>query len=303
VSGTPSGPDPIGSELDPTGFGAVERDLVRPGPVLAAELRPPRTGLSYGEGIDEWIDLHHSIGRMVRAGVPVFLTDDAVGSSEEENLRHLAANIDDPRLLARVVPFLTTKHPLGYCHHYADRAYELGFRGVTVVGGDRDVGPPRCVPHAYLLRRELRERGTRLRLGGWANPHRPAREQAGFVADENFHGDFLLTQIVSHHSLDAVSGLLGALTEVGVQLQPVFGVFYYRSAHPGTLARLGDFFPVPATGITAEFDEGLSPEEICARSIRRLREVGAEKIYVSNLPPRHAAGTLTEIRERAGWDG
>ena len=63
----------------------------------------------------------------------------------------------------------------------------------------------------------------------------------------------------------------------------VFGVFLYRSANPRTLEQLANYFPVPAEGITRDFAEGLSPEEICARTIRALREVGVDKVYVSNL--------------------
>jgi hypothetical protein len=63
----------------------------------------------------------------------------------------------------------------------------------------------------------------------------------------------------------------------------VFGVFLYRSANPRTLARLGDFFPVPAADLTREFEAGLTPEEICAKTVRALREVGADKVYLSNL--------------------
>lgn len=295
------GADGLWPSLDHLGHRPIVAELVRPGPLLAAELRPPRTGLSYRDGVDEWIDLHHSIGRMVREGVPVFLTDNAVGSREEENLRHLASNLGTGDPLSLIVPFLTTKHELSYCLHYADRAHRLGFRGITVVGGDRNVGPPRCVPHAFELREALRARETSLQLGGWANPHRPVEEQAGFVADPRFGADFVLTQIVSHHCLDAVKGFLAALKERGVEVQPVFGVFFYRSGQPQTLARLGEFFPVPAEGVLAEFAEGLSPEEICARSVRRLREVGVEKMYVSNLPARGAARKLREIRDLVGW--
>jgi hypothetical protein len=57
----------------------------------------------------------------------------------------------------------------------------------------------------------------------------------------------------------------------------------YRSANPRTLQQLGSYFPVPAEGVTRDFEEGLSPEEICARSIKALREVGVDKVYVSNL--------------------
>jgi hypothetical protein len=301
-SGTP-GPDRGWPSLDELGDRPVVEEMVKPGPLLAAELRPPRTGLSYSDGVDEWIDLHHAIGRMVRQGVPVLLTDNAVGSREEENLSHLAANLGVGEPLSLVVPFLTTKHELPYCLHYADRAHRLGFRGVTVVGGDCHVGPPRCVPHAFELREALRARETPLQLGGWANPHRSAQEQAEFIADPRFSADFVLTQIVSHHSLDQVRTFLHALEQHGVEVHPVFGVFYYRSAQPRTLARLGEYFPVPGEGISADFDEGLSPEEICARSVQRLRDVGVEKMYVSNLPPRGAAEKLSEIRERAGWAG
>jgi hypothetical protein len=60
-------------------------------------------------------------------------------------------------------------------------------------------------------------------------------------------------------------------------------VFLYRSANPSTLARLANFFPVPAAELTREFEAGLTPEEICAKTVRALREVGADKVYLSNL--------------------
>jgi hypothetical protein len=63
----------------------------------------------------------------------------------------------------------------------------------------------------------------------------------------------------------------------------VFGVFLYRSGNPATLAKLNDFFPVPAAQLTREFQAGQTPEEICAKSVRMLREVGADKVYLSNL--------------------
>jgi hypothetical protein len=69
----------------------------------------------------------------------------------------------------------------------------------------------------------------------------------------------------------------------GVPQPGVFGVFMYRSANPATLEKLRQFFPVPAAEVVRDFESGVSPEEICARSIRALRDVGAEKVYVSNL--------------------
>ena len=44
-----------------------------------------------------------------------------------------------------------------------------------------------------------------------------------------------------------------------------------------------------------EFENGNTAEEICARSIRELRAVGAEKIYVSNLGERAAGRMLKKI--------
>ena len=62
-----------------------------------------------------------------------------------------------------------------------------------------------------------------------------------------------------------------------------FGVFLYRSANPRTLQQLSEFLPVPVEGITREFEAGLTAEEICARTISALREVGVDKVYLSNL--------------------
>ena len=54
-------------------------------------------------------------------------------------------------------------------------------------------------------------------------------------------------------------------------------------------------FPVPAEGLRSDFASGLTAEEICARSIRELRAVGAEKVYVSNLGNRGAGRRLRRI--------
>src|SRR6266568_2006898 len=139
--------------------------------VVAAELRPPRAELAAHEGMDAWIDTYHSVRRLTRQGTVVFLTDSAVGAEEEDNLRHLVTNLgrDVPR--ERIVPFLTSKHPLEYCLSYAERAHQNGFSTLVVLGGDKSVGIPRSVEHAWQLRQMLRRRDERLALGGWANPH------------------------------------------------------------------------------------------------------------------------------------
>jgi hypothetical protein len=252
-------------------------------PLAAVELRPPRTGLSAADSMEVWIDMYHSIQRLVRRDTILFLNDHAVGLSEEENLGHLTANLAgdvDPR---QIVPFLTSKHSLEYCLMHASRAASYGFEALTVLGGDHTAGPPRCVPHARELRALIRHRVPRLDLGGWANPHRPAAEQVDFLLDPRFEADFYLTQIVSHHSIAAVERFLAETRRRGVPYPGVFGVFLYRSANPATLAKLADFFPVPAAELTREFSAGMSPEEICAKSVRMLREVGADKVYLSNL--------------------
>ena len=252
-------------------------------PLVAVELRPPKSGLSAERSMDTWIDMYHSVRRLASHDALIFLTDNAVGVSEEENLGHLAANLAGDVPPEKLVPFITCKHTIDYCLMYAARAASFGLQALTVLGGDRSVGPPRCVDHAYLLRRRIHERHPLLSLGGWANPHRDPAEQVEFLLGEEFTGDFYLTQIVSHHNIHQVERFVRQAREAKVPFPGVFGVFYYRSANAETLARMGQFFPVPAEGITRDFESGLSPEEICARSIRALREIGVTRVYVSNL--------------------
>jgi hypothetical protein len=77
----------------------------------------------------------------------------------------------------------------------------------------------------------------------------------------------------------------------------VFGVFFYRSANPSTLKQLNNFFPVPAEELSRDFQAGITAEEICAQSIREIRRVGADKVYVSNLGNRGAGRLLRRILE------
>jgi hypothetical protein len=83
-------------------------------------------------------------------------------------------------------------------------------------------------------------------------------------------------------------------------LPGVFGVFYYRSANEKTLRMLERFLPVPVDGLLREFAEGATPVDICARTIRTLKALGARHFYVSNLPHRGTARILKQILERAG---
>lgn len=267
--------------------------------VIAAELRPPRAELDATAGMDAWIDTYHAVRSLVRRGTYVFLTDSAVGLREEDNLRHLITNLgtDVPR--ERIVPFLTCKHALDYCLSYADRAWQHGFPALVVLGGDASVGAPRCVPHAWELRRLIRSRRPELQLGGWANPHADPARQVEFLLERDATAEFFLTQVVSHHDAAQVSRFLCEAERRRLALPGVFGVFFYRSANPRTLARLQAFLPVPVEGLSAEFAAGLTPEEICGRTLRQLAAAGARHFYISNLPQAGAPSVLARIRELA----
>jgi len=257
-------------------------------PLVAVELRPPKSGLSYEDSLDLWIDMYHATRAFTNQDTVVFLTDNAVGEAEEENLYHAAANLGQEGNLSSVVPFLTCKHSLDYCLLYAKRAASQGIEALTVLGGDSSVGPPRCLEHGYLLRKLIRQQVPSLALGGWANPHADPRRQVDFILADDFQAEFFLTQVVSHHQRAVIERFLTEAERREVPYPGVFGVFLYRSAHAGTLRKLTRFFPVPAEEITREFAAGVPPEEICARTIRCLRELGVDKVYVSNLGIRGA---------------
>ena len=268
--------------------------------VFGAELRPPRAELAAAEGMDAWIDTYHAVQRLTRQGTFVFLTDSAVGEQEEDNLRHLVTNLgrDVPR--ERIVPFLTSKHSLEYCVSYAERAHQSGFPSLVVLGGDKAVGVPRVVDHAWRLRQYLRERDPTLVLGGWANPHAEPERQIDFLTAPDFHAEFYLTQVVSHHHADQVARFVAASKRRDLEMPGIFGVFFYRSANPRTLAALQGFLPVPAEGLTREFAAGATPEEVCTRTIRTLLDVGAKHFYISNLPIGRAQHVLATVLERVG---
>jgi hypothetical protein len=268
--------------------------------VIVAELRPPRAELEAAEGIDAWIDTYHAVRRIAREDRFVFLTDSAVGTEEEDTLRHLVVNLGSDVPRDRIIPFLTSKHSLDYCLGAAERARQHGFPALVVLGGDRTIGTPRCMEHAWQLRRLIREGAPDLLLGGWANPHADPVMQARLLADPSFTGEFYLTQIVSHHRIEPVRRFLSEARRHGVAVPGVFGVFFYRSANPETLAMLARFLPVPIAELTREFAETPDPIEVCARTVRALLEAGVRHFYISNLPLARAPQVLNTIVERAG---
>lgn len=264
---------------------------------ITLELRPPRRDKGDDATIDSWFDVNRSMRRLSTLDTATFWTDSAVGVAEEENLQHLVSNLSEDVPRDRICPFLTTKHSLEYCLWYAARAVSSGFPALTVLGGDKHVGPPRCVPHGYLLRQHIREKHPQLALGGWANPHRDAKRQVDLLAAEEFTGEFYLTQVVSHHDMPAVEAFTKEAERRVPDLPGVFGVFYWRSANPKTLKRLSEFMPVNVQGILQDFESGLGPEEVCAKTIRSLYEVGVRRVYISNLRTGEAAERLESIRQ------
>ncbi|MGE3578689.1 MAG: hypothetical protein AB7I25_09535 [Vicinamibacterales bacterium] len=269
-------------------------------PVIAAELRPPRAELDSQAGMDAWIDMYHAVRALTRQGLRVCLTDSAVGTQEENNLRHLVTNLgkDVPR--TSILPFLTSKHSLEFCLSYAEQTWQQGFPALVVLGGDKAVGRPRCVEHAWELRRHIRAREPRLALGGWANPMANAARQVEFLLAEESTSEFYLTQIVSHLTPKPVEAFVQEAARRGLTQPGMFGVFYYRSANPKTLRMLSQFLPVPVEALLAEFESGATPVEVCARTVRTMMDLGVRHFYISNLPLDQAAGTLAAILERVG---
>lgn len=271
-----------------------------PASVIAVELRPPRAELESAEGMDAWIDTYHAIRSLTRHDVRVMVTDSAVGAQEENNLRHLVNNLGDTVGRHQIIPFLTTKHSLEFCLAYADQTVQSGFPSLVVLGGDKHVGRPRILEHAWELRQLIRQRHPELELGGWANPIANPQGQVDFLLDPHVNADFYLTQIVSHHQAREVGAFLDAGRQRGLAMPGVFGVFYYRSANAKTLEMLSQFLPVPVEELKQEFAAGATPIDVCARTIRSLIDLGAKHFYVSNLPARKTAATLNSILEKAG---
>ncbi|TVP58340.1 MAG: hypothetical protein EA351_03835 [Gemmatimonadales bacterium] len=282
----------------PTARGGPFLEALRaPTPLRAVELRPPPARLSGDDSRDAWIDLDRGVRRLLQRERFVLFTDDAVGDREEESLRVLSDGLGGEADLSRVVPFLTCKHSLEYCRLFGRRAGAEGLGGVTVTGGDREVGVPRCLPRSRDLRAELRPRVPGLPLGAWVNPYRDPTGQVELLQDPEHQADYFLTQVVSHHDMEPVDRFLEEARRRDLTLPGLFGVFFYRSANPETLERLADFMPVPADALTAEFEAGAAAEEICARTLRALAERGVHKVYVSNLKIVEAARRLDAVED------
>ena len=264
---------------------------------LHVEMCPPRVDLSIEQSVEAWIDSKRLMRKITSLGQFVFLTDGAIGRREEPNLRHVMINLGGEADRARIIPILTTKHSLEYCLEFASRSHTLGFTSLVVLGGDKSDDTPRCVEHAYELRRLIRENVPGITLGGWASPH-GGRRQVEFVLHPEYSADFYMAQIVSHYQAPAVEDFLSEAERLGVNIPGIFGVFYYRSASTNTLNMLSQFFPVPVAELKRDFEAKIAPEEICARSIHALLKRGVKNVYISNLPMATATEKLARIEAR-----
>ena len=264
-------------------------------PTTAIELRPPFIELNAVDGINAWIDTYHAVYGVTSKNRYVFLTDSAIGQREEHSIRHLVTNLGNDAPRERVVPFLTAKHSLDYCLGYADRASENDFRTLVVVGGDNTVGSASCVAHGWQLRELIRKRQPHLELVGWVNPIKDSQQQIEYLTQAVASTDFYLTQVVSHHHLAEIENFLITSERNALNIPGMFGVFYYRSGNQRTLNLLSKFLPVPRTQLIKEFSSGLTAEQICARSIHRLRRIGIKHFYISNLPVDQAPSLLNTI--------
>src|SRR5215470_11899752 len=265
--------------------------------LLNVEMCPPRMDLPLEQSVDAWIDSSRLIRKITSLGRFVFLTDGAIGRREEPNLRHVTINLGAEGDRSHIVPILTTKHSLEYCLEFAQRSYTLGFTSLVVLGGDKSDDTPRCVEHAYELRRLIRQSVPGITLGGWASPH-GGRRQVEYILDPEFSADFYMAQIVSHYHLRAVDEFLNEEARLGVKIPGIFGVFYYRSATSKTLDLLSRFFPVPVAELKRDFAAQIPPEEICAQTIVALLQRRVQNIYVSNLPMATATAKLARIESR-----
>jgi len=262
--------------------------------LLNVEMCPPRRDLPLEQSVDAWIDSNRLMRKIISLGRFVFMTDGAIGRREEPNLRHVTINLGADADRARIIPILTTKHSLEYCLEFAQRSYTLGFTSLVVLGGDKSDDAPRCVEHAYELRRLIRQKVPGITLGGWASPH-GGRRQVEFMIHPEYSADFYLAQIVSHYQTKAIDEFVNETERLGVKIPGIFGVFYYRTVNPKTFAMLSKFIPVPAEELKRDFAAKIDPHEICARSIHALIQRGVKNVYVSNLPMPTAADTFSRI--------
>ena len=113
-----------------------------------------RAELDAVEGMDAWIDTYHAIRRLGRRQHSGVSSRTAPSAHRKRTTSGTSiANLGRELPRDMVMPFLTSKHSLDFCLSYAEQAWQQGFTSLVVLGGDKTVGHPRCVEHAWDLRR------------------------------------------------------------------------------------------------------------------------------------------------------
>ena len=167
-------------------------------------------------GMGAWIDTYHAVRALTRRDTFVCLTDSAVGRAGRgqppppghqpragrRSLAHRA--VPDLEAHARLLPGLRRRG-----------RGSTASRRWSSSAATRRVGAPRCVEHAWQLRKAIREVEPELRLGGWANPHHTPASQVGYLLDGDATADFYLTQIVSHHDRAKVGAFVAEAARRG----------------------------------------------------------------------------------------
>src|SRR5262249_8802369 len=159
--------------------------------------------LALEASVEAWIDSNRLMRKITSLGRFVFMTDGAIGRRGEPNLRHVTINLGTEADRSNILPNLTTQQPIGNYPEFSQRCYTLGFTCLVVLGGDKSDNAPRCVEHAYDLRRLIRQAVPAMTLGGWANPH-GGKRQVEFMLDPDYSADFYLAQIVSHYQTRSI---------------------------------------------------------------------------------------------------
>jgi len=158
--------------------------------------------------MDAWNRTPTAVQRLTRQGNFVFLTDSAIG---RRGGRQPAPSGDQPRPGVRASAssrFSRRSTRVNTVCSYAERAHTERLSRPGRARGDKAVGAPRSVEHAWQLRKMLRDHGCGLALGGWANPHaEPGTAGRLPCQRRDFPCRVFLTQVVSHHHVESRGSL------------------------------------------------------------------------------------------------
>ena len=200
--------------------------------VFAAELRPPRAELAHAEGMDAWIDTYHAVRRLTRQGTFVFLTDSAVGArggrqpaapgheSRAATCRASGSCRSSPRSIRSSTACRTpsARTRAAFRRSWCSAATSRSARR------DRSSTRGSCARCCASATARSRSAAGRIRM---AIPS----GRSTFSPTPDFHAEFYLTQIVSHHTSRRSRGSCETADGAASTLPGLFGVFYYRSAN------------------------------------------------------------------------